>query len=333
MGTGSVGTGSVVAGRVGAGPLGAGSMSAGTLSPETDVPGSSGGAPSLDRGNGAPGGRVDGRTQTSAPGVPPRGEDAPQRAVTGAARVSAAASVAEAVKRAVPGPGETMSGLRGARTELRNQMRSRRRLRMVTLVSLAVVVLVVLPAFFGLRSATKDPVFGSLDALKVPSWAATKVVDRSSGSRWCFIDCRFRERDVASRRPFKETTAVYNAALVAAGWQSWKVGECPDQPVDPASSTYSCWKRDEFTLDLRVGLPDCAVDALAAQVPGALPSAPAIPPDPAKCVGSAVSIKVQNAISDTRGKREPRQSPDLVGETPDPVLSNDPLLAPTPSAS
>jgi integrin beta 3 len=226
-----------------------------------------------------------------------------------------------------------MSGLRGAGTELRNQLRSRRRLRMVTLVSLAVVVLVVLPAFFGLRSAAKDPVFTSLDALKVPSWAATKVVDRTSGSRWCFIDCRFRDRQVTSQRPFKETTTAYENALVAAGWQSWKVAGCPDEKVDPGSGTYSCWRRDEFTLDLRVGLPDCAVDALAAQVPGALPSGLAPPPDSSKCVGSSVSIKVQNAISDTRGKAEPRQSPNLVGETPNPVLSNDPLLAPTPKAS
>jgi len=46
-----------------------------------------------------------------------------------------------------------------------------------------------------------------------------------------------------------------------------------------------------------------------------------------------VSIKVQNAITDTRGKKEPKQSPDLIGETPDPTLSDDPLLTPTPKAS
>ena len=260
--------------------------------------------------------------------------------MSGAARVGAAApakgavSVSEAIEPAVPGPGETSTGLRGAGTELRNQMRARRRLRMVTLVSLAVVVLVVLPAFFGLRSASKDPVFSSLDALRVPGWAATKVVDRSSGSRWCFIDCRFRERVASSQRPFRETTGAYESALSEAGWQPWKVADCSDQPVDQTSTTYSCWRRDEFTLDLRIGLPDCAVDALAAQDPGALPAgAAAIAPDPKKCVGSSVSIKVQYAITDTRGQQEPKQSPDLVGETPAPVLSNDPLLAPTPKAS
>ena len=235
----------------------------------------------------------------------------------------------------MPGPGETMGGLRGARTELRNQMRSRRRLRMITLVSLAAVVLVVLPVIFGLRSASQDPVFRSLDSLKVPAWAASNVNDRSSGSRWCFLDCTFRERTADSSKPFKPTTTAYDQALTAAGWQSWKVAECPEQPVDPASGTYSCWKRDEFTLDLQVSLPDCAVDALAAQDPDALPSSGVAPPttDPSKCVGSTVSIKVQNAITDTRGKKEPKQSPDLIGETPDPTLSDDPLLTPTPKAS
>jgi hypothetical protein len=235
----------------------------------------------------------------------------------------------------VPGPGETLGGLRGARTELRNQMRSRRQLRVVTLVSLAAIVLIVLPAFFGLRSAERDPVFSSLDALNVPSWAQSNVDDRSSGSRWCFMDCRFRERVADSSKPFKETTAAYDSALTAAGWQPWKVAECPEQPIDPASGTYSCWKRDEFTLDLRISLPDCAVDALAAQDPNALPASGATPTtDPKKCVGSTVSMKVQNAITDTRGKKEPKGTPDLIGETPEPTFSDDPLLGtPTPAAS
>jgi len=149
------------------------------------------------------------------------------------------------------------------------------------------------------------------------------------------MDCQLRERTVNSQRPFKETTQAYDAALSGAGWQPWTVAECPDQPVDPKSGTYSCWKREEFTLDLLVSLPDCAVDARAAQDPDALSSAAPAPAavDPKKCVGSKVSIKVQNAITDTRGRRDGKQSPDLVGETPDPTLSDDPLLAPTPTAS
>jgi integrin beta 3 len=89
-------------------------------------------------------------------------------------------------------------------------------------------------------------------------------------------------------------------------------------------------------LDLWVRLPECAVDAIAAQDPAALPSTGPdgiVPTGPAKnCSGSTVSIKVQNAITDTRGKPAD-EKPGLTGETPDPVLSNDPLLEPTPSPS
>ncbi|WP_433294990.1 hypothetical protein ACQP2F_34580 [Actinoplanes sp. CA-030573] len=226
---------------------------------------------------------------------------------------------------------ESSGGIRGASEELRNKMRNRRQLRVVTLLSLAVVVLVVLPALFGLRSASKDPVFSSLDSLDVPSWASQQVEDNGSGSRWCFLDCRFREREAQSAKSFKETTAAYTSALQSAGWTSWKVGECPEVPVAADQGTYSCWKRDEFTLDLWVRLPECAVDQVAAQDPAALPSTAATP-STKKCVGSTVSIKVQNAITDTRGKPERQDKPQL-GETPDPGLSNDPLLEPTPAAS
>ncbi|MET0423653.1 MAG: hypothetical protein ABW046_07255 [Actinoplanes sp.] len=222
--------------------------------------------------------------------------------------------------------------MRGAGSELRNRLRTQRRLRVVTLLSLAVVVLVVLPTFFGLRSASKDPVFSSLDALDVPAWASTDADDQGSGSRWCFLDCRFRERVVQSGRSFKETTQVYSTALTEAGWRPWTVAECPEQPVAETDGTYTCWRRDEFTLDLWVRLPECAVDQRAAQDPAALPSTAPEPSDE-KCEGSTVSIKVQNAITDPRGKPEPKQSPGLVGELPDPVLSDDPLLDPTPKAS
>ena len=229
---------------------------------------------------------------------------------------------------------ESAGGLRGAGNDLREKLRARRRLRVVSLLSLAVVVLVMLPALFGLRSATKDPVFGSLDSLDVPSWAAKQVEDRGSGSGWCFLDCKFREREAQSDKPFKETTAAYTAALRKAGWKTWKVSECPEYPIPADQGTYSCWKRDEFTLDLRVGQPECAVDKVAAEDPAAAGLPPSAASTPTKnCVGSTVSIKVQNAISDTRGKPDPDRNKPLVGETPDPVFSDDPLLEPTPTAS
>jgi integrin beta 3 len=230
---------------------------------------------------------------------------------------------------------EASGGLRGARSELRAKLRSQRRLRVISLVSLSILVLGLLPLFFGVRAASRDPVFSSLDALDVPGWAAEQIDDKSSGSRWCFLNCRFRERTAQSERPFEETNNAYTAALTGAGWQPWQVGQCPEQPI--SDGKYTCWRRDEFTLDLWVRLPECAVDAVAAQDPATLPSTG---PDgvvstekPADCVGSTVSIKVQNAITDQRGKPQPAPDPGLIGETPDPVLSTDPLLDPTPSPS
>jgi integrin beta 3 len=269
--------------------------------------------------------------KTGAPGVRASGgKSAPVvGAKAAAAKAAGGLPVGFGAGLRTVSPSETIAGLRGASTELRNQMRTRRRLRLVTLLSLAAVVLVVLPAIFGLRSATRDPVFSSLDALSVPSWAASEVKDEVSGSRWCFLDCRFRERVVQSAKPFKETTEAYSAALTAAGWKPWKVAACPEQPIAATDGTYSCWTRDEFTLDLWVRQPECAVDQIAAQDPAVATAAPD-PPTKA-CVGSTVSIKVQNAISDVRGKPAPQESP-LVGETPDPIISDDPLL-PTPTTS
>ncbi len=205
---------------------------------------------------------------------------------------------------------------------------------MLTLLSLTVVVLGLLPMALVVRSAMRDPVFNSLDALDVPGWADHDTEDKISGSRWCFLECRFRERLVQSEKPFAETSKAYSAALTSAGWKP--LGDkCTDQPVEDGK--YTCWQRDEFTLDLWVRIPECAVDAVAAQDPDVLPS---VGPDgvvetvdPSKCTGSTVSIKVQNAVTDPRGKGAPAIDPSLVGETPDPVLTNDPLLNPTPSAS
>ncbi|AGZ44405.1 hypothetical protein [Actinoplanes friuliensis] len=286
-----------------------------------------------------------GRASVDAAGraeVPGAGGDEPVRGtgqVTPPGRVKAAAAVAvpsvgESLRPAAVEEAETPGGLLGSAAELRTQLREKRKLRVITLVTLSVIVLGLLPLIFGIRSATRDPVFNSLDALSVPTWADKRVEDRSSGSRWCFLDCRFRERTAQSDRPFEETDKVYSEALTTAGWKV-RGGECADQPK--TSGKYTCWTRDEFTLDLWVRLPECAVDALAAQDPASLPSTGpdgvVETVDPATCKGSTVSIKVQNAITDQRGKPEPAVDPSLIGETPDPVLTNDPLLEPTPSAS
>ena len=283
-------------------------------------------------------GRATGAVPAPVLDVPSEQPDDPARTGTwadgrpGAGPVTATADFPSAEPAATVPP-RTRSGTPG----LLQRIRTERGLRVVALVTLSVVVLLLLPLAFGIRAATRDPVLRSLDALDVPGWAAHNVDDRSSGSRWCFLDCRFRERTAQSERSFADTQKAYAAALTTAGWRRWNVSGCPDQPISPQDGRYSCWRRDEFTLDLWVRLPECAVDAVAAQDPAALPSTGpdgVVPTtiDPRNCTGSTVSIKVQNAITDQRG-RPGGEKPGLTGETPDPVLSDDPLLEPTPAPS
>ncbi|RAK26763.1 hypothetical protein B0I29_126154 [Actinoplanes lutulentus] len=204
-------------------------------------------------------------------------------------------------------------------------MRTQRRLRVGVLLTLAAVVLLVLPAFFGIRAISSDPVFASLDKLSVPGWAAQDVEDQASNSRWCFLDCRFRERMAVSEKPFAETAKAYTGALTDAGWTQWKVADCPETAIDKEEGSYTCWRRDELTLDLYVSLPGCAVEqvTLAEGTEDAAPK---------ECDGSTVSIKVQNTVMDQRGKAD--TNPGLVGVQPDAVLpTDDPLLDPTPEAS
>jgi hypothetical protein len=250
------------------------------------------------------------------------------------ARVGAPGAAAVGVpKKAVIG-GEPEGGLRGAGSEFRQKLRTERRLRVIALSTLAAVVLLILPAFFGLRAVTSDPVFASLDSLDVPSWAGKNAQDVGTGSRFCFIECRLRERLADSEHPFKETAQAYATALQKAGWTLWKVKGCPEQKVAAEDGVYSCWKRDEFNLDLFVSLPGCAVDQVAQEtLPEAgTDAAEAGAGGPGKCVGSTVSIKVQYEIGDERGKVD--RNPGPVGETPNPTLDDtDPLLEPTPQAS
>ncbi|MCI4065437.1 hypothetical protein MRQ36_23870 [Micromonospora sp. R77] len=197
-------------------------------------------------------------------------------------------------------------------------MRARRRLRMGILALVSLVLLGAVPLYFGIRTLARDPVFDNLDALDVPGWAAVKTVDNVSGSRWCLQDCRLRERTVESERSAKETGPVYERALVADGWRRWKVGRCPEQP---AKGSYTCWRRDELTLDLWVRDPTCALPPVNGQ------PAPSPAPSPAagKCTGSLVSVKVRNAIDDERTRPQPSTDPSLTGEDPFPTLTDDPL--------
>lgn len=220
----------------------------------------------------------------------------------------------------------TPDGPGGPRSYLRRQ--PQQRLRTGALALASIVLLGVVPAVFGLQTLSRDPVFASLDRLAVPSWAATETVDDVSGSRWCLLDCRLRERTVASERSPEETVQVYEASLRGEGWRPWRVDRCPEQP---AKGSYTCWQRDELTLDLWVREPACVpppVDGEPALVPSPDPSTQA-----EECAGSLVSVKVRNAIDDDRTRPQPSTDPSLTGEDPYPTSSVDPLGELTPSPS
>ncbi|MFI5838911.1 hypothetical protein ACIA8K_04235 [Catenuloplanes sp. NPDC051500] len=209
------------------------------------------------------------------------------------------------------------SGLDGVPDEaLEKRQREQRQLRLGALVLVTLLVLGALPLYFGIRAATRDPVFNTLDELGVPTWAAQEPDDQITGSRWCFIECRLRERTATSEKAPEETTRVYQTALDDAGWQRWQVDGCPDQPVDQGD--YSCWRRDELTLDLWIRPPACADGALAQRPAGESEVAPPEGAAPAAdCPGAAVSIKVNNAIGDGRTQPQPSVPPEFLGETPD----------------
>lgn len=208
----------------------------------------------------------------------------------------------------------------------RHQDGGNRRMRVMILAVVSVLLLGAVPVFFGLRAAGRDPVFASLDELEVPTWAAVSTTDAVSGSRWCLLDCRLRERTVTSERSPEETAQVYESALSQDGWQPWKPAYCPEQEE---KGRYTCWRRDELTLDLWVRPPTCVpppVDGEPAVVPSLDPEAAA-----EECAGSLVTVKVRNAIDDDRTRPQPSTDPSLTGVDPFPTLGDDPLGDLTPS--
>ncbi|WP_341721211.1 hypothetical protein QQG74_11855 [Micromonospora sp. FIMYZ51] len=200
------------------------------------------------------------------------------------------------------------------------------RVRALVLALVSVLLLGAVPAFFGVQAMNRDPVFVSLDELEVPTWAEVDPVDDVSGSRWCLLDCRLRERTVNSERPPEETAEAYEAALTRDGWQPWTPAYCPEQEE---KGSYTCWRRDELTLDLWVRAPAC--------VPPPVDGEPAVVPEPdpstaaEECPGSLVSVKVRNAIDDERTRPQPTTDPSLTGVDPYPTLGEDPLGELTPS--
>jgi integrin beta 3 len=240
----------------------------------------------------------------------------------------------------------SVEAIRGARSEVRKQLREQQRLRMWTLITVVVALVGALPFYFVLRAATRDPVLTSLDALSVPQWAAVSKDDNINGSRWCLLDCRFRERTVRSSHTVEETAKVYQEALRAAGWTVITgVPGCP--PEEVKGEHESCWRRDEFTLDLWVRQPPaCTEDPLRkrpttaptgapAESPGASASPGAgAPPSADVCSGATVTMKVRNAIADERLRFAPESTPspelgNLTDEDLNPSGSPHPTSAPS----
>jgi hypothetical protein len=182
------------------------------------------------------------------------------------------------------------------RAEIRKHLRIQQQLKSGTLVLVALLLLAAYPIFLFTKSVAEDPVFGELDKLDLPSWAAIEHEDAASGSRWCIDQCRFRKRTWASERKPDETNEVYTTALVHAGWRPRTEGACPSV----ADGVASCWSRDEYVMDMWIRAPICDVPpprpSIAAGAPAVDPSATPLPTPTAPCPGALVTVEVFNAI-------------------------------------
>jgi hypothetical protein len=186
------------------------------------------------------------------------------------------------------------------RAEMRRQIRIAQQLKGATLIVVALLLLAAFPVYLWIRSVAQDPVFGELDALDLPTWAAGVHSDAASGSRWCIDECRFRERTWESQRGPDETQVAYTAALRDAGWRPRTGGLCPTVQDGVAS----CWRHDEYVLDMWVRAPVCPpprpavtpkASGPAARPSGTAASPSAAPPQPS-CPGALVTVKVFNEI-------------------------------------
>ncbi|GIF70188.1 hypothetical protein Ais01nite_82230 [Asanoa ishikariensis] len=250
-----------------------------------------------------------GTARPPAQGVPP-GDP------TGGIRRSASVPVTPETSQPIEPEGQPEGPRKSTRVtpaQLKAQFREPRNIRLGVLALGILLVLVALPLYSWSKAESRDPVFVSLDSLAVPDWANTKPIDQIDGNRWCLEECRFRERTTHSDNAPEETAKAYREALVASGWQTWKPAKCPETKVD---GSYTCWTRDELTLDLWVRAPACGNVPIGVEPePGASQGAP-VGLSPEDCKGSDVSIKVRNAIADERTGPQPDVNPGDVGETP-----------------
>jgi hypothetical protein len=205
------------------------------------------------------------------------------------------------------GPGAGVPGAPGApgaspaqarRAEMRRQLRIAQQLKVATLLVVAMLLLAAYPAYLFTRTLASDPVFADLDGLDLPSWSRYAHTDAADGSRWCIGRCRYWDRTWKSQRAPAETNNAYDAALRGAGWRPRAGGVCPS--VGEGIAT--CWKRDEYVLDMWVRAPICDLPPPRPSIavnPGPSASASAAPApalSPEVCPAALVTVKVFNAI-------------------------------------
>ena len=224
-----------------------------------------------------------GRPPVPPPGAPTHAGPPPERAVARAVapnaippgqppppvapvRASAAAPVRPAASReAVDGTsgvppldrGRSLSAsLTAGGTEIRRQMRDKRFLRVAAMVGVILVVLGALPLYLRHPGGRPRPGLRLARLARGEPWAAQQVTDRIDGSRLVHRRVPVPGAD----RPLGEGRRGDRAGVRDGARRGRLAGVgtgrgCPEQPVP---GQYSCWRRDEFTLDLWVraaGLP------------------------------------------------------------------------------
>jgi hypothetical protein len=189
------------------------------------------------------------------------------------------------------------------RAELRRHLRIAQQLKVATLTLVAVLLLAAYPVYLFTHTAAED-MFGELDSLSLPGWAAGPHEDAARGSRWCIGECRIWDRTWQSAQGPAETQHAYEVALRDAGWLTRTKGACPSAQAGAAS----CWQRDDYVLDMWVRAPICEVPPPRPTTSGKASAAPTGSSAPVRsagpgnttnppCPGALVTVKIYSAVS------------------------------------
>ena len=141
------------------------------------------------------------------------------------------------------------------RAEMKRQLRVAQQLKVVTLTIVAMLLLAAYPVYLFVRSGSQDPVFSDLDSLDLPELGRDDSRRRGTGQPVVhrrvpfpyphleFAACAGRDRHARTGRPSRTRAGAPRA------------GTCPPAVEGLAS----CWKRDEYVMDMWVRTPICDV--------------------------------------------------------------------------